>query len=117
MARVLPGYEGSEAPGACYCAAEEASNLPDTLPNHLVNPGLSRPQAESGLPGVLVERKRGRSHFCLEAAYWCGLVGSSDSSEALVFGFLKLFSNPFSKEWCVKGVVQYNHWLYSYIQW
>ncbi len=56
-------------PWACSCAAEKASNLQDALPHHLVYPRLSRPQSESGLPAIHVERKQGHSHFCLEAAY------------------------------------------------
>jgi hypothetical protein len=38
----------------------------------------------------------GDAHFCLEASYWCGLVGPRDSSEATVFDPLELFPKPFS---------------------
>ncbi len=102
----MPGSGGSEAPGACSCAAEKVSNLQDTLPNHLVYPRLSRPQSESGLPAIHVKRKWGHSLFCLKAASWCGLIGSSDSSEAIVFSFLKLFSNLSLKEQRVRGAHQ-----------
>ncbi len=106
MARVLPGSRGSGVPRAESCAAEKVSNVQDTLPNHLVYPRFCRPYSESGLPSIYVERKRGHSHFCMEAEYRCGLVGSGDGSEASVFGFLKLFSNLISKEWPAKGAHQ-----------
>jgi hypothetical protein len=103
VARVLPGSGGSGAPEACSCAAQKMSNLPNTLHNYAVYPGHSRPQSENGLLAIHVEQKLGHSHFCLEAAYRCGLVGSIDSCKSLVFGFRKLFSNPTSKEWSVGG--------------
>ncbi len=85
---VLLNSRGSGAPGASGCFAEEASNHLHFLSNHLVYPRLSRPQSESGLPAIYVERQRGYSHFCLEASHRCSLVGSSNDSEALVFGYL-----------------------------
>jgi hypothetical protein len=97
VAGVLLGSGGSGAPGACSCAAEKAYNIQDALPNHLVYPRLSRPQSESCLPAIYVERKWGHSHFCLETAYRCGLVGSSNGFEASVFGFLEALLQPLFK--------------------
>ncbi len=88
VAGVLLGSRGSVAPGASHCGAEKTSDLLDVLPIHLVYPRLSRPQLKSGLPAIHVKRQRGHSYFCLEALYLCSLVGSGDSSEALVFDFL-----------------------------
>jgi hypothetical protein len=101
VAKVLPRSGCHGVPGVCSCAAEKASDLQDTLPNHLVYPRLGRSQWISGLPAIHVERQRMHSHFCLKASYWCSLVGSSNGSEALVLGFLKLFSNPILEECCV----------------
>jgi hypothetical protein len=88
VTRVLPGSGGSGAPWACCCAAEITSNLLDALPKQIVYPRLGGPHSKSGLPAIHVKRQRRHSHFCLEALYWYSLVGSSNGSEALVFGFL-----------------------------
>ncbi len=85
---VLLNSRGSGAPGASGCWAEEASNLLDALSNHLVYPRLNRPQSESGLPAIHVERQRRYPHFCLVASRRRSLVGSSNGFEALVFGYL-----------------------------
>ncbi len=98
VAKVLPVSRGLGAPGACSCAAKKSSYLQNALANHLVYPRINRPQSKSGLPAIYVERRQGHSQFCLEASYWCSLVGFSDSSEALVFGLLKLYSNNFSRD-------------------
>ncbi len=88
IAVVLLESRGSGALGACCCEAEKISNLLDALLDNLVYPRLGGPQSISGLPAIHVKKKLGHSHFWLEASYWCSLVGSGDSSEPSVFGFL-----------------------------
>jgi hypothetical protein len=48
-----------------------------------------------------VKRQKGDAHICLEASYWCGLVGPRDGYEAAVFNLLPL---PPVEKMALKGV-------------
>jgi hypothetical protein len=43
------------------------------------------------------------ARFCLEASYWCGLVGPGDGSEAVIFDLLELFTHPFLIKRRIRG--------------